>query len=197
MNKLIDLIIKAPNSNEVRNIYLQDLQRMNLSKYLKYYIKNPPHFLLVGEAPGHKGCGKTGIPFTDEFEIKQNSFLNKTIGLIAQEEQKENTSRKIWETFGHQIKEKGIMFWNIFPYHPIENGNENSNRTPRKSELKSTNEIWQEFRETIQILDSNIFCVGLTAYNALFGEPTSNYLRHPSYDGNAEFEKMFKEMILK
>ncbi len=34
--------------------------------------KNKPTYMLVGEAPGYKGCGVIGIPFTDENEMQNH-----------------------------------------------------------------------------------------------------------------------------
>ena len=40
-------------------------RRNNLRKYLEALQKHEVELLMVGEAPGHKGCALTGVPFTD------------------------------------------------------------------------------------------------------------------------------------
>ena len=66
-----------------------------------------------------------------------------------------------------------------------------------RGEIKSKFQIWETLLSVIQIKRENIFCIGLTSYKTIFGELKSNYLRHPSYGGETEFEEMFKKVILK
>lgn len=39
-------------------------RRGNLADYLRLMARREPTLLLVGEAPGYRGCRLTGIPFT-------------------------------------------------------------------------------------------------------------------------------------
>ena len=76
MEKKIDAFIERLSAEQVRNlaenIYENEAQRENLRLYLKFLCKNNPTYMWVDEAPGYKGCGITGIPFTDEGEMKNN-----------------------------------------------------------------------------------------------------------------------------
>ena len=42
------------------------VRQTNLAIYLGEMVKRQPTVLLVGEAPGYRGCGLTGVPFTSE-----------------------------------------------------------------------------------------------------------------------------------
>lgn len=76
MEKKINAFIERLASEQVgsltENIYLDKHKRENLRLYLMALYKNKPTYMLVGEAPGYKGCGVTGIPFTDENEMKNH-----------------------------------------------------------------------------------------------------------------------------
>ena len=41
-------------------------RKQNLTLYLQTMMARQPSVLLVGEAPGHRGCRRTGIPFVSE-----------------------------------------------------------------------------------------------------------------------------------
>ena len=53
-------------------------RRENLKLYLEKMKKLNPSFLLLGEAPGYKGCRLTGIPFSSEKILATNDFFNNT-----------------------------------------------------------------------------------------------------------------------
>ena len=78
------------------------LKRKNLFLYLQQMAKLNPHVLLVGEAPGYRGCRLTGVPFTSEF-ILLNGI--DEIGLFGKlrDYQKTNEFEKVWkeQEYGH------------------------------------------------------------------------------------------------
>ena len=47
------------------------LRRHNLTRYLSAMEQSRPTLLLVGEAPGYRGCRLTGIPFTSSHTLVQ------------------------------------------------------------------------------------------------------------------------------
>lgn len=64
--KFFDDLAKRDSSSTVTNLYKQQYALINLQLYFQYMnvFSSERRILLVGEAPGHKGCGVTGIPFT-------------------------------------------------------------------------------------------------------------------------------------
>src|SRR5690554_6491486 len=52
----------------------------NLRLYLRQMMTRRPSFLLVGEAPGYRGCRVTGVPFTNKHLLLgewSNCFLKQ------------------------------------------------------------------------------------------------------------------------
>ena len=119
------------------------VQRNNLRIYLEYMLNQQPEFLIVGEAAGYKGCGKTGIPFTDEITILwlANNFSDWTnCKIISNPPTKEQSAQIIWEILKQAdsngiLKFNKVLLWNAFPFHPFEAGNIDSNRSPNEAEL--------------------------------------------------------------
>lgn len=48
------------------------IRRDNLLTYLIQMYKLKPRVILVGEAPGYRGCRLTGVPFTSEHLLMNN-----------------------------------------------------------------------------------------------------------------------------
>lgn len=64
-------LAKYQSTATVTNPYQKHYALHNLKLYLEYVFKREgKRVLLVGEAPGHRGCAITGIPFT------RGKFLN-------------------------------------------------------------------------------------------------------------------------
>lgn len=184
------------STSEVDNIYKnKSIQLENITKYINFYAEKKPNYLLVGEAPGYKGCGITGIPFVDEMTIKTNKFLIDEIQLSAKGNQEESSSKIIWQKFNKEIVEKKIMFWNIFPFHPHKEGSKESNRTPNSKELLEGKVYFDELLRLLELKKENVYCIGMSSFLTIFNEVPTNYLRHPSFGGKNLFIEMFKTKI--
>lgn len=117
------------------------IRRGNLYIYLQQMQEINPEIMLVGEAPGYRGCRLTGVPFTSEHLLMNNmkglNMFGKQNGyrLAAEKEKlmKETTATIIWETL-IQL-DIMVLSWNAFPFHPHRQDNELSNRTPLRKEL--------------------------------------------------------------
>lgn len=114
------------------------IRRDNLLIYLNQMYELKPKVILVGEAPGYRGCRLTGVPFTSEHLLMNNmeglGLFGKEKGyrLASNKEKllKEATATIIWETL---IKHDAVALgWNAFPFHPHKKDNEKSNRAPLK-----------------------------------------------------------------
>ena len=99
---------------------------------------------MIGEAPGRKGCLKSGVPFCDCDTLQH---------LLEEQESKENniketSAQRIYETFGNKF-----IAWNIFPIQPCkQNG---ANRTPDKKELDQGINYLNKFLEIFLTNDNS------------------------------------------
>lgn len=168
------------------------IRRENLLIYLKQMSKLNPKILLVGEAPGYRGCRLTGVPFTSEYLLMNNisglSLFGSEKGykLAAQKDKllKEATATIIWETL---LKYDIVsLAWNAFPFHPHKEGDGQTNRTPLKGELLIGEKPLLQMIEMFNI--KNIVAVGGKAEQTLNKLNISCHkVRHPAQGGKNEF----------
>ena len=145
--------------------------------------------LLVGEAPGHKGCAITGIPFTSgavfqRFDHPLLVALKDRIHLpkVAAE----NTATMVWE----YLSGKGVtpLFWNSFPFHPHKPGEPDSNRPPTPGEISVGSGFLEQIAalycpETIAAIGKQ----GLKGLQQAFPKESPVCIRHPSNGGKRAF----------
>lgn len=181
------------SDDKVNNQYINDVQKSNLLKYFENMFLLKPSILLVGEAPGYKGCALTGIPFTSEFIINNHKTLDVLNGCIVFGKQKESAATIVWETLDELIKEDRVsiipLMWNIFPFHPIEGNKIKSNRTPNAEECTygfiMLNELLDIFPSIVKI-----YAIGAKADEKIKCHPKyAGKLRHPARGGKSEFRK--------
>ena len=152
--------------------------------------------MLVGEAPGYRGCALTGIPFTDEVQLKlpENAYAlgdwerSGNIGHTV-----ERSASAVWLA----LREYHIipLMWNAFPFHPYQEGKKSSNRTPTQSELKEGLQYLEALRSIFAIENSRVFALGKKAKEMLGLTGNSQYIRHPANDFKREFRPQFNLKI--
>ncbi|SHJ63805.1 Uracil DNA glycosylase superfamily protein [Geosporobacter subterraneus DSM 17957] len=161
--------------------------------------KIKPSVLLVGEAPGYKGCRLTGVPFTSEHLLMNNMAGLKLFGKeagygLAVEKEKllrEATATIIWETLlQHHII---ALAWNAFPFHPHKEGHEESNRTPLKGELLIGEKPLLRIIDLYKI--KRVVAVGGKAEQTL-GKLNiqCHKVRHPAQGGKRDFVEGIKKL---
>ncbi len=175
----------------------QEIRLNNLRSYLTLLEKMQPNILWVGEALGHRGGRRTGLPFTDEKHLNTLSTIYKIpkLQLACNTKTSEMTATQVWK-FVSELPGNNLPFlWNIFPYHPFKSNNQFSNRQ------LITNEI-SEVRDIIELLIDNfsfktILSIGKKSYNTLKQmNITSTYIRHPSHGGANIFRNQLKNIYL-
>ena len=183
-------LTQIKNTSTFKNPYLDSSIANNLRIYLNAITKmKGKRILLVGEAPGYKGCKLTGIPFTSGavFERFDHPLLNE-IGnqLTLSKVESENTATIIWEYLSKNSFTP--LFWNSFPFHPHFEGDENTNRAPTANEidigfifLNKLVSIYQP--EVIAGIGHN----GVNSVKKVFPEKEVVYIRHPSFGGKTDF----------
>lgn len=181
--------IETPDSSSV-NFYRQDYRKSgdsvitsnNLLLYLKKMQVINPTILLVGEAPGYKGCKLSGIPFTSEYQILHEEFFEDSFAVFdTTNPNKEASACAIWEVL------RGInkipLMWNIYPFHPLTASGKNGK--PKTRDIELGKKILENLLTMFNI--ENIYCVGIKSMNALANHPLySGYVRHPSYGGRKQ-----------
>jgi uracil-DNA glycosylase len=187
IRQLIAALSAFPTSRTLVNPYRSRRRRQNLETYLAALLAWPySGHLLVGEAPGERGCARTGIPFTDERRLRGGSHpflksLRPTLsvdGLTA-----ENTAGIVW----NHLTECGVVpaFWNAVPFHP--RSTEKANRAPTPGEIR----LCQVFlNQILRVLSPHsVIAVGRTAEIALarLGLCDFHAVRHPSHGGKRDF----------
>lgn len=137
LSGLLKELSQRKSLDSVFNQY-QDIHILsNLKAYLTYLLRHNPSILLIGEAPGYKGCRLTGIPFTSGEVIKTSEHnIFKIIGseIFLPQVISETTATILWEFLG--ITKSVPILWNAFPFHPHQRGTPESNRKPSNSEIK-------------------------------------------------------------
>lgn len=168
------------------------MRRANLLLYWGQMAERRPRLLLVGEAPGYRGCRLTGVPFTSEFVLLNGV---EAAGLFGRERgyrttgeagrvSREASATVLWEVVaGFQPPP---LLWNAFPFHPYQNGNPHSNRRPDGRELTLGEPFLRELITLFAI--ETVVAVGRTAGEALrrAGIPAA-LVRHPSHGGKTRF----------
>jgi uracil-DNA glycosylase len=168
------------------------IRRANLLIYLKKMYKLKPKVILVGEAPGYRGCRLTGVPFTSEHLLMNNmknlDLFGREAGykLAVEKEKllKEATATIIWET----LLQQGIMAaaWNAFPFHPHKKDDGESNRAPLNSELLIGEKPLLTMLEMFNI--KTVVAVGNKAEQTLNKLNISCHkVRHPAQGGKNDF----------
>lgn len=198
LNKILSklsLRSKSKVDNKVNNFYINNSKNNymfdNLKKYLTYYMHNPPKYILIGEAPGYKGCAKSGIPFTSQYIISNVDFFKSNFQLLGGED-KERTSTIMWNFF--KSVQVYPLLWNAFPFHPHNINSKKYNRKPNMVELK-------EGLEYINILkgifpSSELIAVGNVANESLQSLGLKfNKVRHPSFGGAAQFKEQMSDLL--
>ncbi|AOY88038.1 hypothetical protein BKP64_07560 [Marinobacter salinus] len=172
---------------------------MNLRLYFQYMNAFPStkKILLVGEAPGHKGCGVTGIPFTSgaAFQDGQHPLLqqlNSQISLPYVES--ENTATIVWEYL--YAKENTPLFWNSFPFHPHPESTQATNRAPTNDEIDEGVRYLREIREWYRPdVVASVGWKGMRGLSKAFPGENFLYIRHPSFGGKRDFISGMENVI--
>src|SRR5438105_1001322 len=100
IKKLLHDLAAVRSSATVSNPYSSPERLRNLEAYLGALCSWPySGHLLVGEAPGHKGCAVTGIPFTSQYVLTSSphSFIRHLRpSITASGSQSEATASIVW-----------------------------------------------------------------------------------------------------
>lgn len=192
INALLHSLSQRESSSTVFNQYQQQDIRNNLRLYLTYLLQQKSKVLLIGEAPGYKGCRLTGIPFTSGAIIESSKHeIFKEIRdkiKLSRPAVSENTATIVWRCL-EEYKDIPIL-WNAFPFHPHKKDEPKSNRKPTKEEIEEGKDC---LRIVHKLFKPKKFCsigrVGEKILANVFPDKEISYIRHPSYGGKNEFKQ--------
>jgi len=192
---------------------MPERRRGNMAAYLAARATKA-RFLLLGEAPSHRGCRFSGIAFCSETELVHKARLVAPQPLVLtsagapERLQRERSAAVIWGELERAEAAFDVVLWNAFPWHPYRPeaapGEEiegpcgpTSNRKPRLTEVAdgraALSALLACFFHTLEIV-----AVGKVAENALarWGAfRSAGYIRHPAQGGEAQFRAGFRSLI--
>jgi len=156
-------------------------RRTNLYEYLQ--SRTRPRLMLVGEAPGYRGCRFSGIAFTSERSLPIGRWSS-----LHPSGWREASATIVHGALADTRLEEQTVLWNAVPHHPA-GPHSLSNRTPTRQELVVGLE-WLE--RLVAILQPQlIVAIGRSAKSLL---PEAVMLRHPANGGASLFRQGLAEL---
>lgn len=163
------------------------IRRLNLKQYLDAVVECGVESVWLGRDCGYRGGRRTGIALTDEIHL---TLLEAHFGIGGMEKAtvgepiKERTATEVWKIL-REIDQK-VFLWNVFPFHPYEEGNPMSNRRHSSREFDSCKELLSSLLKWLK--PKRIVALGNDAHKEVLrlGFRVSA-VRHPSYGGHVEF----------
>jgi uracil-DNA glycosylase len=195
----VERLAADPAGPTLFNLYAGDdpaaaTRRENLALYLRLMAARRPRLLLVGEAPGHRGCRQTGVPFTSAAILLSDPSPFGLFGAAAGfhgpagagSPRREATATAMWST----LAELDVLplLWNALPFHPHRPGQPASNRPPTTADLARGQVALQELLGLFEI--ERVVAVGSKAAGALarWGVDAAR-VRHPGHGGGSVFRR--------
>jgi hypothetical protein len=162
-------------------------RRRNLRNFLSAVSELNTDTIWMGRDLGYRGGRRTGVALTDEAHLEQMDQIYP--GATSQQATRgpqvaERTAKEIWAVL--QTVDRPPFLWNVFPFHPFEDGNQFTNRRFTSRELACVNDLNSELIRWLCI--RRIVAIGQDAasYAAQFCNQVVT-VRHPSYGGTSEF----------
>lgn len=193
-NKQVNPKVDLPNAHEIR--------KQNLKNYLESFSEKPS-ILVVGEAAGPWGCRFSGVPFTGEKQLCENtlpfsgcrsSIEKPLINVKKKPPYTSQSAKTFWEVMMPHHTE--FFVWDCVPFHPHNPDDPLSVRNPTKVEVSSCIELLGQINEIIK--PKNILAIGRKAEIALKQidvYPVPVYVRHPSHGGANQFTTEVKRFF--
>ena len=163
------------------------LRRRNLQAFIEAAIDAKVDTIWIARDLGYRGGRRTGVPLTDEVHLDQAGALLGGIDLCRATQGPvvaERTAAIVWRMLV-TIAQPAVL-WNIFPLHPHEAGDPQSNRCHTRAERKATEPLLHALIALVR--PRRIIAIGRDAQLALHGlDVAVTGVRHPSYGGQADF----------
>jgi hypothetical protein len=195
LKKFVDDLARTTAPQHAKNPWAHPLRRRNLQSYFEKMYALRPTVLLVGEAPGYRGCGRVGVPFSSEKLFLAHPFFadKKRFDILEKESPVAEASASIvWKTF--DALDFYPLMWATYPFHPHKPGNVLSNRAPRPEEVALGRDFLKRLIDLFAI--EEVIAVGRVAEKNLVElNIPATAVRHPSHGGATEFAKGLKKFV--
>jgi uracil-DNA glycosylase len=160
-----------------------------------------PRFILIGEAPGYRGCHFSGIPFTSEKQI-----FNHEVPYLPSHERmtmrprpwSEPSASIVWRNLRELNIVDKVILWNAFPWHPYKAARGYlSNRTPTRAELIGNADVLKMLLDEKNADGVRIVAIGNSADYTLrhLGVYPDRIVRHPSMGGARAFSEQLAAIV--
>lgn len=168
------------------------IRRANFRAYVSHFVVRPK-ILLVGEAPGPRGCRFSGIPFTSEFQL-----VSRALAFTGRQSSRRPTPCKeasatiLWSALdGFEAQ---AFIWNCVPFHPHRPGFPLSIRAPTIAEIRQYAHLLRGLVDVLR--PQTVVAIGNHAARALreLGIP-SVQVRHPSHGGAPVFRSSVQRIL--
>jgi len=163
---------------------------------LAAHLNRDAKYLLIGEAPGYRGCHFSGIPFTCEKQLCDGSvpYVGACSRITTRKlPWSEGSATVIWSTLHDLGIANDVVLWNAFAFHPHDAGDVYTNRAPTRDELLCGMDILAMVVEAFP--DAKRIAVGKTAATTLknLNFRIDHEVRHPSMGGANKFRAQMRE----
>ncbi|MBY3483448.1 uracil-DNA glycosylase [Rhizobium laguerreae] len=163
------------------------IRRMNLKLVLDAAIDRKVDSIWIARDLGYRGGRRTGLALTDEAHLTDHSVLYGDLPLVRATKGPalaERTASVIWQTLNRI--QRPVFLWNVFPLHPHEPGEPQSNRCHTRGERNACRPLLSWL---LDVLDPRVVvAVGRDAQLALADLGIdAMQVRHPSYGGQSDF----------
>ncbi|OYZ71856.1 MAG: uracil-DNA glycosylase [Burkholderiales bacterium 24-55-52] len=164
-------------------------RRKNLLTYLSAAQTMEVDTIWMGRDLGYRGGRRTGLALTDECHLieLEKLFPGATLSRATNGSAvAERTAAEIWAAL--RVAPRPPLFWNVFPFHPHEQGSSLTNRRFTAKELAKVDDLNASLIAWLGV--KRVISIGQDAYRYAkqFGVEVQA-VRHPSYGGVMEFRR--------
>lgn len=159
----------------------------NLTLFLEAALDARVETVWIARDLGYRGGRRTGVPLTDEVHLPKMTAMFDDLTLeraTTGPAVAERTAAVVWSALLEL--DQPVFLWNVFPLHPHEAGDRQTNRTHTRAERALFTPLLLALLAMLQ--PKTVVAIGRDAQLALAElEIHSCPVRHPSYGGQAEF----------
>jgi uracil-DNA glycosylase len=159
------------------------IRRENLRRYLQSF-NAWPEALVIGEAPGWRGCRFSGVPFTSEAQLDGRLPFCGERTSLGNQAHSEASATIFWQAM--REFHPRFLAWNSLPFHPHRPGQPLSNRPPAPAEIRQAAATLAKLVVLLQ--PDRVVAVGARAATAAHHLGLAAIpVRHPGHGGAAAF----------